>query len=134
MGLEYKLQKKTGYLLMVFQGFHEPSFADVLTSQVLNVCKTEKPSKLLMDLRKVKGEMSTTERYYLAVTAATKYLGAKLFNRIPGCRFAIVGNHPLVDPGKFEENVAVNRGLNVRTFIEMKDALIWLEVEPAKNK
>jgi len=69
------------------------------------------------------------ERLQLGLTAARKYLVERLLKKIPSCRYAIVGNHPLVDPKRFGETVAVNRGVNVRAFTEMKQALAWLEME-----
>ncbi len=128
MALTFQIETQTDYLLMIYHGAYDSSLADEFTDQILNACKTHKPARLLIDLRKVKGNMTTMDRFNLSVIAAAKYLGAKLTGKIPSCRYAIVGNHPLVDPGKFEETVAINRGINVRTFTSMDHAVSWLEI------
>jgi hypothetical protein len=129
MALTFKIETQPGYLLMIYEGLYEPSLAGEFTDQILAACKSHQPAKLLIDLRKVEGKMSTMDRFNLSVLAATKYFGAKLTGKIPSCRYAIVGSHPLVDSKRFEETVAVNRGVNIKVFTVMKEALIWLEVE-----
>jgi len=47
-------------------------------------------------------------------------------------RFAYVLKEPLLDPDKFGETVAVNRGMSVRAFDNLEEALAWLEV-PTTN-
>jgi hypothetical protein len=49
-------------------------------------------------------------------------------------RFACVITAPLRDPKRFGENVAVNRGMNVRTFETIKDAFGWLELPPPDER
>ena len=129
MAIAFKIENQPGYLLMIYEGVYLPSLAGEFTDQILETCKNHQPNKLLIDLRKVEGEMSTMDRFNLSVLAATKYFGAKLTRKIQSCRYAIVGSHPLVDPGRFEETVATNRGVNVKVFTEIKEALAWLEVE-----
>lgn len=43
-----------------------------------------------------------------------------------GIRIAFVGREPFLDPERFGETVAVNRGLNVRVFTDEVAALTWL--------
>ncbi len=130
MGLDYKIELQSGYLLMTCEGHFEPSLIGEFTDRVIEACKNYQPSQFLVDYRHVEGEMSTLDRYNLGVIAAKKYLDEKLAGKISNCRFAFVGNHPLVDPKKFGETVAVNRGLNVKVFTEIKEALAWLGVVP----
>jgi hypothetical protein len=129
MPFTYKIQTQPGYLLMIYEGLYEPSLAGEFTDQILEACKSHQPTKLLINMLQVEGHMSTMDRFHLSVLAATKYMGAKLTKKIPSCRYAIVGNLPLVDSKRFEETVAVNRGVNIKVFTDMKEALVWLEVE-----
>ena len=133
MGLLYKIEPQPGYLLMTCEGYFEPSLIDQFTNQIIEACKKHRPSNFLIDNRQVEGEMSTMDRYNLSMVSAKKYLDEKLTGRIPSCRFAFVGNHPLVDPKRFGETVAVNRGLNVKVFTDIKEALAWLEVKPEEK-
>jgi hypothetical protein len=130
MGLQYKIEPQKDYLLMTCEGTYLPSLANEFTNEILQACLKHRPTKFLIDFRKVKGEMTTMDRFSLAVIAAKKYIVELLTGKIPGCRFAIVGNHPLVDQGKFEETVAVNRGLNTKTFTDIQEAYAWLEINP----
>jgi hypothetical protein len=127
LALNFIIETQPGYLTMVYEGQYDASLADKFSNQVLEVCIAHQPAKLLIDFRKVTGEMSTMERFHLSVTAATKYFGAILTGKIISCCFAVVGTHPLVDSRRFEETVAVNRGLNIKVFTEMAEALAWLE-------
>ncbi len=133
MALTFKIETPPGYLLMVYEDHYEASLAGEFTNQILETCKSHQPKKLLIDFRKVTGEMSTMDRFNVSVLAATKYFGAIATGKIQSCRYALVGSHPLVDSRKFEETVAVNRGVNIKVLTEMKDALVWLGVEPPEN-
>jgi hypothetical protein len=131
MALDYKIETQPGHLRLTCRGRYEPSLNDEFSDQVLGACEKYRPSKMLIDTLQVEGEMSTMDRYNLATLSAKKYLEAKLAGKIPGCRFAFVGSNPLVDPKRFGETVAVNRGINLRVFTEMKEALAWLDADAA---
>jgi hypothetical protein len=133
MAMDLKIEPQPGYLRLTFVGFFESSLIDQITGQAMEACEKHQPSKMLVDNRQVEGQMSTMDRYNLASVFAKKYLDGKLAKKIPGCRFAFVGNHPLVDPKRFGETVAVNRGIDLKVFTEMKEALAWLETDPAEE-
>jgi hypothetical protein len=133
MALEYKIEPQTGYLRMTCGGQYESSLNDEITDQVMWACEKYQPSKMLIDTLQVEGQMSTMDRYNLATLSAKKYLDEKLAGKIQSCRFAYVGNDPMIDPRRFGETVAVNRGINLKVFTDMKEALAWLEVEPAEE-
>jgi hypothetical protein len=131
MAIELKTEPQPGYLRITFEGHFEPSLIDEVTSGVVENGVKHQSSKMLLDFRQVDGQMSTMDRYNVASIFAKKYLDQKLAGTIPSCRFAFVGNHPLVDPKKFGETVAINRGINIKVFTEMAEALAWLEVDPS---
>jgi hypothetical protein len=132
MAIELKIEPQSGYLRITFEGHFEPPLIDEVTSRVIENGVKHQSSKMLLDFRQVDGEMSTMDRYNTASVFAKKYLDEKLAGKIPTCRFAFVGNHPLVDPKKFGETVATNRGINIKVFTEMTEALSWLEVNPGE--
>ena len=41
-------------------------------------------------------------------------------------RFSYVMHEPLRDPGRLGETVAVNRGMDVKVFETLEDAIEWL--------
>jgi hypothetical protein len=134
MALHFKVETQTGHLLMIYEGRYEPSLAEEFTNQIVETSRAHQPTKLLIDLREVTGEMSTMDRFNLSRIAVKKYFLEMILGKIPKCRYAIVGRHPLVDPRRFEEIVATNRGMNVKTFAEIRDAYAWLGVEPPGEK
>jgi hypothetical protein len=127
MAIDYKIENNPEYLSMIYEGDYDSSLAGLFTDQILETCKTYQPTKLLIDLRAVKGDMTMLDRFNLGVMATAKYFSGKLTGKIPYCRYAIIGNAPLIDPDRFAETVAVNRGLNVRVFTDWKETIDWLE-------
>lgn len=61
-----------------------------------------------------------------------KYLSELYLTYGGKIRMAIVGNEPYIDPGRFGETVAKNRGGYVGVFTSMADALGWLDVKDPK--
>ena len=80
---------------------------------------------ILIDGADVTGYLSDVDRFEIAT-----YLSE--LNRQEETYFkaiAIVGNMPLVDPFRFGETVARNRGVNGRVFTDIKEAIEWLAME-----
>jgi len=76
------------------------------------------PRAMLVDLREMTGgRMSDMDRYDTGVLAARHSVGVPI---------AMVASETLVDPRRFGELVARNRGLNVRVFTNMDEATAWL--------
>ena len=48
----------------------------------------------------------------------------------PATRFAYVLEEPMLDPDRFGETVAVNRGMIVRAFDNLEAARAWLAAAP----
>jgi hypothetical protein len=91
-------------------------------------------AKVLFDGRNLKGEPASIERFYYGYFAATEtinLIGMKHMRQAP--QFAYVMNEPLRDPQRYGETVAVNRGMNVKTFETPEEAFEWLECPPANN-
>ena len=88
--------------------------------------------KVFLDGRTMTGKPEHFERFLYSEFAANETLRvAKEHGLVP--RFAYVLRQPLRDPGRFGENVAVNRGMNVKTFEIPEAAFQWLEVPPANK-
>ena len=90
--------------------------------------------KVLFDGRNLKGEPARIERFYYGYFAATetiRLIGMKRMRQAP--QFAYVINEPLRDPQRYGETVAVNRGMNVKTFETPEEAFEWLERPPANK-
>jgi len=87
--------------------------------------------KVLFDGRKLRGKPERIERFYYGYFAATETNRLIAEYRMPHVpRFAYVMNEPLRDPRRYGENVAVNRGMTVKTFEIPEEAFAWLELTP----
>jgi hypothetical protein len=85
--------------------------------------------KVLVDIRQVKGNPSTMDRYAFSVALAEKFNKACRAGADPRTRFGFVGNEPMVEKDRFGETVAVNRGLNLKVMEDMDEALQWLGID-----
>jgi hypothetical protein len=89
--------------------------------------------KVLFDGCKLIGNPTTMERFYYGEFAANSV--ARFGDRgvSPATQFAYVLREPILDPRRFGESVAVNRGMFVKVFDNLEDALGWLRIAPAKK-
>lgn len=83
--------------------------------------------KILVDGRSVSGNPDTIERFIygeFAAKAVARYMMKGAARRMP--QFAYVLHIPMRDPNRFGETVAVNRGMWIRVFGSVDEALEWL--------
>ena len=83
-------------------------------------------SKILIDVTGVSGTIPFLDRFEFS-EFLSQYKAKHDLKKVG--KIAVAGQEPIVDKGRFGENVAVNRGANVRVFTDMKEALIWLKNE-----
>ena len=87
-------------------------------------------AKVLFDGRSLKGAPKTMERFYYGEFAAGAIFKFRNRGVSPATKFAYVLKEPVLDPRRFGETVAVNRGMNVKAFDNLEDALGWLAIAP----
>ncbi len=84
-----------------------------------------KKEKILIDASKVEGEnISLHDRFTYGEHLSQYYIKhglGKIF------KIAVVSNENISDKRRFGETVATNRGVNVKIFENMDDALQWLK-------
>jgi hypothetical protein len=97
---------------------------------VLDACVQQGVSKVLVDLRQATGGMSLGERYQWAAFAAEAHR-AHVTAGNPPLRLAVLGSEELVDPQRFGESVARNRGMENKVTTDPAEAAAWLEVNAA---
>ncbi|HEV8398412.1 MAG TPA: hypothetical protein VGQ18_01115 [Gemmatimonadales bacterium] len=117
---ETRIEQTPEWLLVHARGVFALAWFKQLIQQAIAAAQTSVPPAraMLLDLREVTGaRMSDMDRYDLGVLAARDSVGAPI---------AMVGPETLVDPRRFGEVVARNRGLNVRVFTDMDEATAWL--------
>ena len=97
--------------------------------QMLDAVDRNKATKVLFDGRQVKGKPETIERFWygeFAAQAVNRYMIEGAVRRAP--QFAYVLHEPVLDPKRFGETVAVNRGMWVKAFDNLEDAREWLRL------
>lgn len=100
----------------------ERSFLEILEAVALH-----RAEKVLFDGRELTGEPATIHRFLYGAFVADAVLKCISVRSVPRTlRFAYVLKEPVLDPQKFGETVAVNRGMWVRTFDNLEDACEWL--------
>jgi hypothetical protein len=128
MSIQVRAQPYPKYLKITLTGEFNAAEIPETADRFLELCGQHQKENVLADVFALQGNPSFLERFTLATVFATKYIRARMTHQVPPCLFAVVGNHPMVDERKFEENVAKNRGTPVKTFTDLKEALAWLGV------
>jgi len=100
--------------------------------QVLEILTRHKVQKVLLDGREVEGNPEVMERFFYGEFAAESLMQFLSKGVAAETCFAYVLHEPVLDPGRFGETVAVNRGMTLKVFDALEDALAWLQIEPAK--
>jgi len=100
--------------------------------EILNALVQHKLRKVLIDGREISGDPEPLERFYYGKFAADAVSQAVNRGRIEVPRFAYILKEPILDPNRFGETVAVNRGMRVKTFDDAKQAEWWLGIAGSK--
>ena len=103
------------------------TFLEVVVTAEENQC-----TKVLMDGRLVTGDPTIVERFYYGEFAATSVNVSTRSKLRP--QFAYVLHEPVLDPLRLGETVAANRGMQVKTFDNLADAVDWLGLTPEELK
>jgi hypothetical protein len=101
--------------------------------EMLEAVARNKVGKVLVDGRGLVGQPQVMERFFYGEFAAQSVAQFGARGVPPDTEFAYVLKVPVLDPGRFGELVALNRGMNVKTFEHLRDAHIWLGKTPANN-
>lgn len=79
--------------------------------------------KILILANEVTGELTTQDRY-----VGASFLSEQVFQAPEWISaIAVVGQPPLIDPARFGETVARNRGINGRVFTDVDEAVGWID-------
>ena len=86
-------------------------------------------SKVLIDGRQMTGTPTEFERFLYGSFAAWATVDVMTQHKV-WLKFAYVIHEPLRDPERFGETVAANRGMDVKTFEDINEAVEWLNDDP----
>ncbi len=99
--------------------------------EILEAVARHKSKRVFIDGRKLVGKPETMERFYYGEFAAHTVKDFAQQGVSSSTQFAYILKEPVLDPGRFGETVAVNRGMLVKMFDRPEDALRWLGISPA---
>jgi len=112
------IQEET-YIRIVFTAEFSEAAGKQCVDAMVETCRQLQVSKALLDCRKMTGAIKILESFNV-VTYGGKMRG--LLSKL-----ALVGREDQMLPDNFVENVAVNRGINLRLFTDLEEAIDWLK-------
>jgi hypothetical protein len=128
MTLKVDLESRKHYLRATVSGSYSLRAAQDAYDEAVQAAVAGGHRRILIDASGVTGTPTQDERYMLGlfVAAEQRILAA----RTPPVEVhvAVFGRRPLVDPDRFGETVAVNRGAKVKVSERLDEALAWLGV------
>ncbi len=126
MGLEVKIECKKSFILATYSGAFDLKDALTMFKEALTASFEKNMPKILIDYRKITGPLSGIDRFRYA-EETTKYWREFIRSeKIKTPRIAYLGKQPIVDPERFGDLVAKNRGaFNFKTFEDISKAKEW---------
>lgn len=132
MSMKLEICPESGFLRVSAAGEFSLGEAKRTFLEMVEAVALHKVRKVLFDGRGLVGEPAKMERFYYGEFAAGAVAESAERGTLPRfTQFGYVLEHPVLDPQRFGENVAVNRGMRVKTFDNLQDAHAWLGILPA---
>ena len=120
-----QLHLEQGVLNAVVTGEFELALAKIQFVEILDEVVQSGETKVLIDGQQMTGKPGDFERFLYGEFVAKATLEVMRERKIK-LRFAYVIHEPVRDPERFGENVAVNRGMDVKVFEDTNAAIQWL--------
>lgn len=118
MSIRLQMEDASGYMVARFTGKGKAEVALRHFEEIAEQCKRTNNKKLLIDCTKAKADGSIVDMYEQGD-------GAKLFNHY-GIKIAVAVSEEKLEPEKFAELVARNRGVDACVFTDYQAAEKWL--------
>jgi hypothetical protein len=133
MSMSLEISPEPGFLHVGAMGTFSLQEAKRTFIEVLEAVALNKTDKVLFDGQGLAGNPEVVERFYYGEFAAKSVAKFAARGVSRDTKFAYVLKVPMLDPRRFGETVAVNRGMVVKAFDNLDDAIAWLEIAPANN-
>ena len=130
MSMQLETRPEPGFLKVAATGTFSLDEAKRTFVEMLEAVALHETAKVLFDGRQLLGEPKVLERFHYGEFAAQTVRDYSMRGVSLATQFAYVLKEPVLDPKRFGENVAVNRGMNTKVFDNPEDALQWLEPGP----
>ena len=115
-----------GYLRATARGRFVLTAANHMFLNLLDAVAQERAERVLLDGRQVTGVPRALERYLYGafIAAAAARLNPAVTSHPP--KFAYVLTEPILHHGRLGETTARNRGMSIKAFDNMDEAVNWL--------
>src|SRR5436190_19059931 len=123
-----QIHPESGLLNVVATGEFSLEEAKRTFLQTLEASARHACNKVLFDGRRLTGHPEMMERFYYGEFAAETVINLDVPGVSAVTQFAYVLKEPVLDPKRFGETVAKNRGMNVKSFDNLEDAFGWLGI------
>jgi hypothetical protein len=133
MSMKLEIFAESGFLNVVAMGIYSLVEAKRTFIEMLEAVARNKVEKVLFDGRGLTGNPKFMERFYYGEFAAQSVAKFSARGVSRDAMFAYVLEVPMLDPRRFGETVAVNRGMVVKIFDNLDEALGWLGIAQASN-
>lgn len=120
-----EFERRKGYLYAALRGDFEVAGAMTAYREVLQTAAREQALRVLLDCTAMSGNPTMDERREFGLFMAeeqAKYAG------LGGLQVGILASTQAMDPGRYLQSVANNRGVRVRTSDSLQELLSWLGV------
>ncbi len=118
-----EIRIESGHVCLRCSGTHSLPGMIAVFQAAMDAALQHDKCKILIDARGVTGQIPFMDRY-----DSSKFLAEQVKERAPGRikKVAMVFEAPMIDPSRFGQTVAINRGLNTKMFSEIDEAVEWL--------
>ena len=125
--LHFETEPRRGYLYVSVTGELTVADAENALLELLAVAARQGQPRILIDCSRLQAEWTADDRYAVGTfLAAQVERMAPQFPQTP--RVAIYAVAPLMDPNRYMQTVATNRGAQLRSSDSLQELLSWLGV------
>ena len=127
--MRQEIHFESGLLIVRVEGMYSLKEVKRDFVEILEAAVHYQTEKVLFDGRNIEGGPTFMERFYYSEFTADETLRVLIEGRMPrAIRFAYLLSQSVRHQKRFGENVALNRGMIVKTFEILEEALEWLNV------
>lgn len=133
MGIDLQLFIEPDRIRAVATGEFSLEEAERTFLELMDAVVRHKVEKILIDGREISGSLTVMERFSFGAFTADTVDASVMEGKVHNPQFAYVLAEPVLDPYRLGESVAMNRGMRIKMFEDVDDALQWLGLIPPEK-
>lgn len=122
MAYQLLMEKHADVLHVKSVGIRTIETVLAMSGDIMHACAQQGTVKVLVDVRALEGRLPTIDAYQVPNSLFSEIRDREIIQKC-----AIVDLKEFENSYRFFENVAVNRGYNLRIFSDVNDAIKWLQ-------